>query len=53
MRVLAAIALVAACSGKPAPNQSQAFQVEIRGMPFVPATLHVHQGALVVWLLAQ
>ena len=49
MRILAAIAFVAACSGKPAPHESQTFQVEIRGMQFVPPALHVHKGDLVVW----
>lgn len=49
MRALAAIAFVAACSGKAASHEPQTFQVEIRGMQFVPATLHVHQGDLVVW----
>lgn len=45
---LAAFAVLAACS-KPAPHASQTFQVEIHGMQFVPASLHVHRGDLVVF----
>jgi plastocyanin len=49
MRVVPALILVAACSSKPAPHESQTFQVEIRGMQFTPAALHVHRGDLVVF----
>jgi plastocyanin len=45
MRALAFVIIAAACS-KPAP---QTFQVEIRGMQFSPAVLHVHVGDTIVW----
>lgn len=48
MRALAVLALAAACS-KPAAHEPQTFQVEIRGMQFVPASLHVHKGDTVTW----
>jgi plastocyanin len=49
MRFVAVIALATACTSKPAPHASQTFQVEIRGMQFVPAALRVHTGDLVVF----
>jgi plastocyanin len=49
MRLAPALLLVAACTSKPAPHASQTFQVEIRGMQFVPASLRVHRGDLVVF----
>ena len=36
---------VTACS----KHEPQTFQVEMRGMQFVPASLHVHVGDHVVW----
>jgi plastocyanin len=46
---LVALCMLVACASKPAPHASQTFQVEIRGMQFVPAALHVHRGDLVVF----
>ena len=49
MRVLAALALVAACGSKSDSHASQTLHVEIRGMQFVPAALHAHVGDLIVF----
>jgi plastocyanin len=49
MRLAPALFVLAACTSKPAPHASQTFQVEIRGMQFMPASLRVHRGDLVVF----
>jgi plastocyanin len=49
MRLLAAFALLAACSAPPPPHESQTVHVEIRGMQFAPAALHVERGDVVVF----
>lgn len=46
MRTVAFALLLVACSSK---HEPQTFQVEIRGMQFVPATLQVRVGDHVTW----
>ncbi len=46
MRAVSLALLLAACSSK---HEPQSFQVEIRGMQFVPATVQVHVGDHVTW----
>jgi plastocyanin len=48
MRLLVAMMFVGAC-GKSAAPAPRTLQVEIRGMQFVPAALHVHRGDTVVF----
>ena len=49
MTRLLAIALVVGACGNSTPHPPQTLQVEIRGMQFVPATLRVHRGDVVVF----
>lgn len=49
MKLVAAMLVVAACGKPPAPHVSRTFQVDIKGMQFVPASVHVEVGDLVVW----
>ena len=49
MRPIFAIALVVGACSTSAPRPPQTLQVEIHGMQFVPATLHVHRGDTVVF----
>lgn len=46
MRTAILIVALAACSSK---HAAQTFQVEMRGMQFVPQTLSVHVGDHVTW----
>ncbi len=44
-----ALFAIVACGPKSEPREAHTYQVEIRGMQFVPASLHVERGDLVVW----
>ena len=48
MRCAALALAMVACSTRE-PHRAQTFQVDIKGMQFVPASLHVEVGDLVVW----
>jgi plastocyanin len=49
MRSAVLAVVLASCGGNTPPHAPQTFQVEIRGMQFVPASLHVHPGDVVTW----